>query len=226
MRLPALRRQCFFGMGKGRVPNCTGLFLGSVQISPGGFEFITCGAPANGRAWNQSLPAVIQYGDTHLGWKDDLCVAMASVPAAPVVTAASTAAAAAPPLPPLGAPSNAVAAPQALLVARTPVVMQVVCPPGVAAGGEVHIQAPSGQAFAVHVPAGVSPGQGFHVTVPSAPPAVRPPRHRLRPAHHRPIIIAIIIPSDIHMPARSSGRCRSHTATISRSHTRTGHSGG
>jgi stress response protein SCP2 len=63
------RTLAFYGMGKGKVPNCTGLLFGVVQRSPaGGWEFVTTAAEANGRNVQESQPAIIAYGKRHLGW--------------------------------------------------------------------------------------------------------------------------------------------------------------
>lgn len=61
--------QCFFGLGKGKVPNCTGLFVGSVQLSPTGefFEFLTCGAAVRGTTANGSTHDIVAFGNQNLG---------------------------------------------------------------------------------------------------------------------------------------------------------------
>lgn len=63
------RTHAFFGMGKGKVPNCTGLLFGVVQRSESaGWEFVTTAAEANGRNVNESMPEIIAYGKQYLGW--------------------------------------------------------------------------------------------------------------------------------------------------------------
>lgn len=49
--------------------------------------------------------------------------------------------------------------------------MQVVCPPGVAAGSTIQLKQPNGN-FNVTVPAGVHPGDVFHVHLPAAIPTI------------------------------------------------------
>jgi len=64
------RTHAFFGMGKGRVPNCTGLLFGIVQRSrgDGSWEFVTTAVEANGRNVEESRPGIIAYGKANLGW--------------------------------------------------------------------------------------------------------------------------------------------------------------
>ena len=49
--------------------------------------------------------------------------------------------------------------------------MQVTCPPGVAAGAVMMVATPSGQQMQVTVPAGVAEGTQFQIMVPSPSPA-------------------------------------------------------
>jgi len=65
------RTHCFYQLGYGRVPNCTGLFFGAIARTPyGGWEFITTAAVANGRAavLPECVGAVVQYGKQYLSW--------------------------------------------------------------------------------------------------------------------------------------------------------------
>lgn len=62
----------FYGMGKGRVPNCTGLLFGVIQRSESdnleSWEFVTTAVEANGATVEQSRPGIIAYGKKNLGW--------------------------------------------------------------------------------------------------------------------------------------------------------------
>lgn len=61
----------FYGLGEGKVPNCTGLFFGVVQKdSSKAWNFVTTAAVANGRTVKESVPSIVAYGNARLGWKD------------------------------------------------------------------------------------------------------------------------------------------------------------
>merc|ERR1712137_737562 len=62
------RTHAFYMLGKGRVPNCTGLLFGIVQRWTHGWEFVTTVVPANGRTVQESTPGIIRWGKANLGW--------------------------------------------------------------------------------------------------------------------------------------------------------------
>lgn len=62
------RTHAFYTLGKGKVPNCTGMFFGAIHRGHSGWEFVTTAAPANGRTVQDSAGAVVAFGKQYLSW--------------------------------------------------------------------------------------------------------------------------------------------------------------
>ena len=56
----------------------------------GAWDFATVAAPTPGKTVAQSLPAVVAFGNAHLGWKDDNVAAMQRAPPVQVAPVRNT----------------------------------------------------------------------------------------------------------------------------------------